>query len=140
MFAFNAFDRRLLGMNPMPARRSSWNAAPLVGLLTLAGCPSTVLPNLLHPGPVAFQQDQAEKALSTTETPNEALQGNGILPPGYTPRAEVLQSRNVRPNLQFQPTMANYGISGPPPSRPSWFAPTTAPPPTTAGQPLPSFY
>ncbi len=136
----------------MPARPTS-----LVLLLVSAGalgCRSIALPSILHPGPTESQQEQTQRAMSVSDTDLQT-EAPSILPPGYTPRAEVLQSRNVKPNPWFDQNRAYYRqgaaaapnpyFYSPPPvaPQPNPYAPFVTPAPAapnSASRGIPSFY
>jgi hypothetical protein len=89
--------------------------------LGFCGCPSIAMPNLLHPGPAAYQRDRAQ-IFDPYPLPGEFLgDTNQVRPPGFNPpAAEVKRARTLpREEMFSRPNLPNYNpVGSPPPAAP----------------------
>lgn len=110
-----------------------WRLCMALAALGFSGCPSIAMPNLLHPGPAAYQRDRAQIFDPYPDQDGFPSDLNQVRPPGFNPpAAEVKWARSLpRSEMFSRRNLPNYNpIGSPPPASPT---------DTTASAPV-SFY
>jgi hypothetical protein len=98
--------------------KSHWRLGLVLIALHLCGCgPKFAWPDILHPGPAAFQRDRAQIFDPYPEQDEFPSDLNQVRPPGYAaPAAEVKRARAMpRDVMDSRPNLPNYNPAGNPP-------------------------